>query len=139
MKCIFKYNREEAGRKIYQCEKCGYDTKFENAERICEPIIQTQYGEPSLAKKIGNFSFAYAKHLYKGMPTVNQEQLDERLKICKECPLFKKKEAMVGGICTHESCGCTITDEITFLNKIAWADQECPLKKWLQISQKPEK
>jgi len=133
MKCIFKYNREYNGKRIYQCDKCGYDTELESLERMCKPIIQPQYGEPSLIKKIGNFSFAFGKHFYKGMPTVNKEQLDERLKICKECPLFKQKEAMIGGTCTHESCGCTITDEIVFLNKIAWKDQSCPIGKWGEI------
>jgi hypothetical protein len=129
MDCNFKFLKEENGKKLFECSKCGYITTHQNAHRECIPIPQPQY-EPSILKKIGNFSWAFGRHLYKGMPTVSQEILDKRLAICQECPLFKKREGMVGGICSHESCGCTIKDEIVFLNKIAWATESCPLDKW---------
>jgi hypothetical protein len=136
MECNFTYKETKDGIKLYECSKCEYITEIENSRRECKPIPQPQYGEPSILKKIGNFTFALAKHLYKGMPTVSKDVLDDRLKICQECPLFKKKEGMVGGVCTHESCGCSVQDEIVFLNKIAWADQKCPLEKWGEINEK---
>jgi hypothetical protein len=27
-------------------------------------------------------------------------------------------------------CGCNISNKSIFLNKLAWADQKCPLNKW---------
>jgi hypothetical protein len=27
-------------------------------------------------------------------------------------------------------CGCNLSKKKVFLNKLAWADQECPLGKW---------
>ena len=27
-------------------------------------------------------------------------------------------------------CGCNVNGKKVFLNKLAWADQECPLGKW---------
>lgn len=27
-------------------------------------------------------------------------------------------------------CGCNVNNKKIFLNKLAWADQECPLGKW---------
>jgi hypothetical protein len=27
-------------------------------------------------------------------------------------------------------CGCNVNTKKVFLNKLAWADQECPLGKW---------
>lgn len=30
-------------------------------------------------------------------------------------------------------CGCSISQKKRFLNKLAWADQECPLNKWNKI------
>lgn len=127
MECDFVIEREDSR---FECPKCGYiiEAKYRNAKRKCEPLIQPQY-EPTLLKKIGHFSWALARHLYKGVPTVTQEELDRRLAICQECPLLKKN-GLVGGVCTHESCGCTIQDEVVFLNKIAWADEKCPLDKW---------
>jgi hypothetical protein len=31
-------------------------------------------------------------------------------------------------------CGCAISKKSKFLNKLAWADQECPAGKWPKIS-----
>lgn len=28
------------------------------------------------------------------------------------------------------ACGCNINKKKTFFNKLAWADQKCPLAKW---------
>ena len=27
-------------------------------------------------------------------------------------------------------CGCNLSRKKIFMNKLAWADQECPLSKW---------
>jgi hypothetical protein len=130
--CHFISNLDGDKEKPWKCERCGYETNF-LGQRECKSLpIQKN---PNIFKRIANFTYAFSEHLYKGMPTVSQEQLDERLKICKECPLFKQ-QGLVGGICTHENCGCNIQDEIVFLNKIAWADQRCPIGKWLEIDKK---
>jgi hypothetical protein len=135
MDCNFQFWEKDknTGRDLFVCTKCGYVTEIAHAKRNCVKISQPQYDRaPNLLRKIGNFSHALGGHLYKGMPTVSQSELDERLKICQECPLLRK-EGLVGGVCTHENCGCNIKDEVTFLNKIAWADQECPIGKWGKI------
>jgi hypothetical protein len=120
---------------LFKCEVCGYITPHANAERECVYMYQPKYDKtPSALRKIANFTKALGKHLYKGMPTVSKEELDKRLAICQGCELYKKNTNAVGGVCTHESCGCSIQDSVVFLNKIAWADQECPLKKWLSIN-----
>jgi hypothetical protein len=30
-------------------------------------------------------------------------------------------------------CGCNVNNKKIFMNKLAWADQECPDKKWLKV------
>jgi hypothetical protein len=30
-------------------------------------------------------------------------------------------------------CGCNVNDKKIFLNKLAWADQKCPLEKWQPV------
>jgi hypothetical protein len=30
-------------------------------------------------------------------------------------------------------CGCAISNKKIFLNKLAWADQECPIGKWKKL------
>ena len=84
---------------------------------------------PTIVRRLSNFTVAAIGHYLKGSPTCSQEQIDERLAICKQCPLFN------GKICTHEKCGCNVKDTRGYLNKLAWADQQCPLDppKWTRV------
>jgi hypothetical protein len=31
-------------------------------------------------------------------------------------------------------CGCNLSSRKIFMNKLAWADQKCPLDKWVAIN-----
>ena len=77
--------------------------------------------------KIKNFIKSLAFHIWAGFPKANAKEIDYRYQICFNCEEFIKQENMCG------ICGCNITNKKQFLNKLAWADQECPLKKWLKI------
>jgi uncharacterized paraquat-inducible protein A len=63
-------------------------------------------------------------HVYAGFPKSSQQLIDDRLAICKSCELFDTKNSQ----CLE--CGCTINNKKMFLNKLAWADQKCPMDKW---------
>ena len=78
--------------------------------------------EPSLIKKVKKFSVEAIKHAAKGSPTCTQEQIDARLKICKGCKWFRSDRCL--------KCGCACNKNKKFLNKLAWADQSCPVGKW---------
>ena len=80
---------------------------------------------PSLPKKLKNFALSAIKHAVNGMPTCTQEEINERLEICKGCKWFR------GGRCAK--CGCACGNNKKFLNKLAWADQKCPIGKWGRI------
>ena len=82
---------------------------------------------PSLVRRIGNFTKAAIAHAVRGLPTADEATIDARLEICQTCPLFD------GLVCRHAKCGCRINREKAFLNKLAWADQSCPLGKWPAI------
>ena len=126
MKCKFiKYDNT-----LFMCNECGYITTLENADRVCVYVFQPQYQGPDLLQKIKNFTRAATGHLANGNPTVTEEQLKRRLEICKSCVLFKPLQDGLGGTCMHNSCGCSIKDTLDYMNKIAWADQECPVSKW---------
>lgn len=111
-----KWLRQDNG--IYRCEVCGYITKLENAYRKCG------IRKPNLTTRIMNFLPALTSHLMTGSRKTTQEEMAQRLAVCKECPLF------MANTCTHDSCGCNIKDTQVFLNKLYWADQKCPLDKW---------
>lgn len=127
MDCDFQFNESE---NKYICEHCGYKSKV-LAKRNCGTI-------PSITQRATNFTKSIIQHVMHDRPKCTEEQIKERLIICKDCDLFKKNSDSTDerpvGICGHNTCGCNISDTNKFLNKLAWADQECPLKKWLKLT-----
>lgn len=67
-------------------------------------------------------------HIYRGFPKSTIKEISDRYSICLKCDEFdsNKSECMV--------CGCNINQKRIFLNKLAWADQECPIGKWSKIN-----
>jgi len=74
--------------------------------------------------KIVTFIKSLMFHVYAGFPKSTQEQINIRYEICLQCDSFDKvnKECM--------ECGCNINNKRIFMNKLAWADQKCPIGKW---------
>ena len=78
-------------------------------------------------------------HELKGRPQCTEDEINERFNICKNCEMFRSDGE--SGVCTHIKCGCNINKKQIYLNKLAWADQECPIKKWKKVAknkQNPE-
>lgn len=118
----------ELKNNVYICKHCGYSTKLANIHHHC--LIMREE-PPSLPHRAINFVKATTNHVLAGSPKSSLEEINKRLTICKDCPLFKKySEEPIHGVCMHESCGCNISDTNRFLNKLAWKDQKCPLDKW---------
>ena len=63
-------------------------------------------------------------HIGHGLPKSGQKIIDHRYNICNSCDKFDKHNQQ----CLE--CGCNINQKNIFLNKLAWADQKCPLNKW---------
>jgi hypothetical protein len=66
-------------------------------------------------------------HIYSGSPKSTQAEIDYRYNICLECDQFNKIKHQC------DVCGCAINKKKIFMNKLAWADQECPNNKWQKI------
>jgi hypothetical protein len=66
-------------------------------------------------------------HIYSGFPKASLNEISDRYAICQACEDFNTLESMCN------ICGCNISNKKIFLNKLAWADQECPKQKWLKI------
>lgn len=67
-------------------------------------------------------------HIWLGLPKSTQKEINDRYNICINCEKFnsKKSECSI--------CGCNINNKKIFLNKLAWADQQCPIGKWDKIN-----
>lgn len=77
--------------------------------------------------KLKTFSKSLLFHIWAGFPKSSQQQIDHRYNICQNCDMFDKNNSQ----CLV--CGCNLSRKKIFLNKLAWADQECPLNKWGKI------
>jgi len=81
-----------------------------------KPTVQQPL--PPLWKRAWNFVSASTQHLNAGRPKCSEEQIQARLAICEACDLFDGKHC--------RECGCACNGTSNFMNKLAWADQECP-------------
>jgi uncharacterized paraquat-inducible protein A len=68
-------------------------------------------------------------HINRGLPKSSQHTIDYRYSICSSCDKLDKKNSQ----CLV--CGCNINNKRIFLNKLAWADQKCPLDKWNSVNE----
>lgn len=106
-----------------------------------EPPKPVSPPEPSLITKAAHFTAAAIVHALHGSPQCTQEQIDARLEICRHCPGDEKfpqgywkasKDDPSVGYCLN--CGCNAGAEQKYLNILAWADKECPIKAWPKIT-----
>lgn len=66
-------------------------------------------------------------HIYSGFPKSTHTEILYRYEICTPCEQFNAKKQQCN------VCGCYLSKKKKFLNKLAWADQECPIGKWPKI------
>lgn len=67
-------------------------------------------------------------HVYSGFPKSTKEEIEYRYSICLTCNEFNNNKNQCN------VCGCVVKNQSIFLNKLAWADQECPIGKWPKIN-----
>lgn len=77
--------------------------------------------------KLKTFIKSLFFHVSLGLPKANQHEIDYRYSVCVVCDKFNQEKSECG------ICGCAISKRSKFLNKLAWADQECPIGKWPKI------
>ena len=68
-------------------------------------------------------------HISRGLPKSSQETINKRYEICVRCDSYDRLN------CICLECGCNLSNKKQFLNKLAWADQKCPLDKWNSVSE----
>jgi uncharacterized paraquat-inducible protein A len=80
-----------------------------------------------MIKKIITFCKSLTLHFLRGFPKCTQKQIDDRMDICESCEMFDA----INSQCLV--CGCNLSRQKIFMNKLAWSDQQCPLNKWSKI------
>jgi uncharacterized paraquat-inducible protein A len=80
-----------------------------------------------LLLRIQTFLKSLLFHIWNGFPKTTQSEILDRYSVCIDCENFNSKKSQC------DICGCSINKKSIFLNKLAWADQECPINKWPKI------
>lgn len=80
-------------------------------------------------QKIKTFIKSLFFHVWAGFPKSTQQQINERYNICLACDMYNAKDS------TCMMCGCNVNQKKIFMNKLAWADQSCPLQKWGKLNE----
>ncbi len=96
---------------------------------------QAKSSGPGIIQRATNYAGAVVKHVCTGIKTATQEQIDARLAICRECPLYDA----AAEIC--QKCGCCASGKKSALtNKLAMASSVCPHPdgpRWGAITEDP--
>jgi hypothetical protein len=74
--------------------------------------------------RIKTFLKSLLFHIHAGLPKSSQAEINRRYDICISCDSFDALHSQC------KQCGCNINNKKIFMNKLAWADQKCPLNKW---------
>lgn len=83
-------------------------------------------------RRFRNFVVAATQHAAAGFPQASDADVAARFAICKTCEKYRPKTGDAGE-CV--ACGCNVKAVgLSGLNKLRWADQACPIGKWLQAS-----
>jgi len=80
-----------------------------------------------LLLRITTFIKSLFFHVYAGFPKTTNDEIQYRYAICLRCEDFNPRQSQCN------VCGCSLSRKSKFLNKLAWADQECPKQKWPKI------
>jgi hypothetical protein len=147
MFCDYEVVPISTGGFRHTCRMCG-DVRVKPSARYRRRCPKTPaaddevlgQGIPPLGRRIANFSKAAIGHALRGAPNCSDEEIARRHAICQACELYRPdRDRPDVGTCTHETCGCGIYREVWYLSKLAWADQSCPLGKWIAAGAKNAK
>lgn len=89
----------------------------------------------TIAQKAKQFAKSAARHVREGMPQATDEQVAERFAICQACPHFTSTGDGQGA-CAKCGCGLKAVG-VSGLNKLRWAGESCPVKRWGPIALLP--
>jgi hypothetical protein len=133
MICDFQVEQIAPSTWQHTCRRCGR-AFLKPAPEYHRQCASGPPEPPPIFARLANFTKAAIGHVLNGCPTCDDGEIARRHAICKSCELYSPDpDSPDVGICTHASCGCTVRDGRTYLSKLGWADQECPLGKWSKL------
>ncbi len=122
MWCVFQATDDP---RMHECGRCGFrtaPTRFppERVRRRCSEPTASQDRMPSLFDRVRSYQEARVRWIAAGQPVRTPEEMVRLHAICGTCDQFS------GASC--KLCGCAIHPSRTWLNKLFWATEHCPLR-----------
>jgi hypothetical protein len=132
------------GKKIYECKYCGVKLVLDDpsTQMLCFKkmidVKKSLYEEHNISyPKITDTTPDKIEQVImdqirtrndpdQNPELCNDEQIQDRLKICSSCEFYKNN------LC--ELCGCTIVRENNYMNKLAHKSASCPDNRWGPIT-----
>lgn len=114
---------------LSQCSFCGrtINNRTVNSKILCAK--KTQYIKDFTSDNteyevefIKTEKIPAPQQIIKAKTKCSQSQIDTRLHICKSCPFYQNNTCL--------QCGCSLSRDRVFMNKLYWPDQSCPIGKW---------
>lgn len=107
---------------IFECSKCGNKISFKEPYVDEEPPI-IPCRSPLLGSNVASKVVDFASCI-EGMKhnLCSEEEIKNRHNICSSC------EHYINNSC--KQCGCSITRDRNYLNKLASKEESCPISKW---------
>jgi hypothetical protein len=119
-------------KKLLQCTNCGYviQLKDKNKQYICHrKLISASINQKDGVKfiKTETVDLNLQSNKKENQENISgnkcsQYQIDSRLEICNGCEFYQNNTCL--------KCGCSLSRDKTFMNKLYWTDQSCPIGKW---------
>lgn len=75
-------------------------------------------------RRAAKFGKSLVRHASLGFPVAPEHVIRERYEICLKCEEYDVERQECS------ACECSVGPSPAFVNKCAWADEECPYLKW---------
>lgn len=120
-----------SNNKLLVCKDCGtvIQLRDKNKKFMCKSKIEELSAQKNSGVKfVRTESVPYPSGYSSQTNNTNeqkqcsQKQIDNRLEVCRDCDFYQNNTCL--------KCGCSLSRDRVFMNKLYWADQSCPIGKW---------
>ncbi len=108
------------------CTRCGDRLNTPNGNIVAQCHAKEESSGPGAIRRFFNFAIALTSHVGDGLKKRDRAEIEGLLTICQTCTLYDAARQA----CTHPKCGCGVSREEKFFNKLAWKSEHCPINKW---------
>jgi hypothetical protein len=106
---------------LYLCQRCGIRVEsYDGHYPILICSVGMKEGLEGVHESISTLKSLYAN----STELCTDEEITQRLDICQACEFFNAKQS----VC--DKCGCFLSKQRQFINKLALSEASCPIGKW---------